>query len=259
MCYFGRRLYAIELLGLVCGFQSLYNHRAVYRMFIKNKEVKMSELDQAFVNELGVSVPRIARAMGRSRQTVYRGIHGDRPYFKAVDLAKALSYWQQTDRELYAVAQTIIRDIYPAEMADTVVAAASERVSQAFNANAPGEYWFGTGDFIGFLKHLSTCKRQLEIIAGNGAARLKLFVHRYDIDRATKWIRALPNASVGIALFHEMFRYPCSSMILQVTDNNMNLFGASNFGFITLSGHEAWRFRLMLYHYSEPLQLQEDA
>lgn len=80
--------------------------------------------DRALIQDLGITIARLAKALERSRQTVTRGISGDRDYLKPVDLVKALGVWRALDTNLYALAQSTIRRAYPEEAAGAIIEAA---------------------------------------------------------------------------------------------------------------------------------------
>jgi hypothetical protein len=99
----------------------------------------LSLRDEALVQALGISIQRLAEeALGRSRQTVNRGIHGNRDYFKPIDLTKIVRAWRNSDIELYALSKSAICQIYP-EFSTAVIDAAEHSNSTAISASTSTE------------------------------------------------------------------------------------------------------------------------
>jgi hypothetical protein len=88
--------------------------------------------DEALVQSLGISVAQVAAVLKRSRQTVNRGIHGSRDYFKPVDLTKALYAWRDSNSHLYSIAKTVIAQAYP-EISTAILSAAEQQNLSAFS------------------------------------------------------------------------------------------------------------------------------
>jgi len=205
----------------------------------------MSERDQKLVQALGIPVAQLATALDKSRQTVTRGIRAEAPYLKPTDLARALETWRTSDAGLYTIAKARICEIYP-EVADSILEAARAGGSVTFSTDVPGEYWLLAGDFVGFRNDLPTCAKQVEMLCSLPTAQVKLFVNERD-ERAASRLAGKFGRNTTLVI-------PCRTVDLSMVpttllridhDDNLDLFGVSDSGFVPLSRHEASRLRLV--------------
>ncbi|HEV8695344.1 MAG TPA: hypothetical protein VGQ93_14350, partial [Lysobacter sp.] len=145
----------------------------------------MSHGDVEFVEALGVPVSEVAKAIGKSRQAVNRGLRSARDYLKPQDLTKALRFWRNSDAVFFAVAQKKVCEFYP-EIASAILGNAAFESDSPFSANIPGEYWFICGDFVAFKSTLVSCAEQLARLCAIETAQVKLFLNNGDKE-ATRW------------------------------------------------------------------------
>jgi hypothetical protein len=202
----------------------------------------MSKRDGELVRALGLSVAQMAKALGRSRQTVNRGISQQQDYFKPADLAEALGYWRGSKPDLYMLARQKIRDLYP-EIAKAVLDATGAPDALPLSADVPGQYWFITGDFVALRNNLPRCAKQLEELCGHKGSEVTLFVNQRDEVPARRLAARFPKSARMILCQIDLRLVP-STLLRMDTEDNMDMFGASDSGFIALSRQEAARLRV---------------
>jgi hypothetical protein len=204
----------------------------------------LSHDDVQFVQALGLPVSQLAKAIGKSRQAVNRGLRSARSYLKPQDLTRALRFWRSSDADFFAVAKEKVCEFYP-EVAKAILDTATFECGP-FSPDIPGEYWFVCGDFVAFKGALPSCAQQLETLCDLETAQVKLFLNRGD-EEANRWAeKYLENAT-------QVFR--CRTVNLQLLpvtllriddQQNVDLFGVSDIGFIPLSRQEAIRLRRVI-------------
>jgi hypothetical protein len=205
----------------------------------------VSDGDVKFVDALGVPVSQLARALGKSRQAVNRGLRSARDYLKPQDLTKVLQFWRQSDAEFYAVAKDKVCEFYP-EIANAILENAAFESATPFSTDIPGEYWFICGDFVAFKAALPSCAQQLEVLCALESAQVKLFLNKGD-NIANRWAEKYRDNATQV--------FPCKTVNLQLlpvtllridNDENVDLFGVSDAGFTALSRQEAARLRRVI-------------
>jgi hypothetical protein len=204
----------------------------------------MGHRDQLLVERLRIPVARIAGALKKSRQTVNRGIHRpDRDYLGPSELIKALAVWRDTDPGLYSVAKAGICEIYP-EIKEAILEATASANAMMFSAEAPGEYWFVSGDFVGFKNNETACARQLELLCQNSEAQVKIFVNERDRVPAQRYASKFKRNGAE-ALQCTLDLRPFLNFLLHMDHDatTANLFGVTAAGFTPLSRQEATRIR----------------
>ena len=193
-----------------------------------------------------MSAAQVAGALSKSRQTVNRGIQSPSDYLKPADLAKALEFWRQSDSHLYSIAKTTICSMYP-EFAGAILAAAEGNGSPTFSTTIPGEYWFICGDFVGFRNSLTACSGEIEKLCENEDAQVKLFVSERDKVAASRLSVRFKENNTQIFVCNDPALQVAPSTLLRTDyDDNIDLFGASDAGFIPLSRQEAGRLRFVM-------------
>jgi hypothetical protein len=198
----------------------------------------MSKRDSALVRGLGLSVAEVARSLGRSRQTVNRGVAQKSDYFKPVDLAAMLGYWRGKNSDTFTLLRKRIDELYP-----EAKGALGERTAAQLSDSGAGQYWFLTGDFVAFTNNLAECASQLEQLCALTSAEVKLFVNERDKVAAQRLQARHPN-SVEVIVSKLDLRVVPSTLIRMDEANNLDMFGAAESGFVLLSRQEAVRLRL---------------
>jgi hypothetical protein len=201
--------------------------------------------DQNLVTELDIPLARVAEAMVKSRQTVTRGVSGSEDYFKVNDLAKALSFWRNSNTELYSRAREAICKIYP-DVCEAVKAAADAGNHPLFSLDVVGEYWLICGDFVGFRSNLPSCAKQIELLCQRDDNQISFFVNEHDERSAIRWASQLgERAQVIRCTTVALGMMPTT--LLRIDDaDTMDLFGVSDTGFTPLARTEAARMRLVM-------------
>lgn len=213
----------------------------------KKARYLVSNRDKALVESLGLSVAQVAGVLAKSRQTVNRGIRADGDYFKVPDLAKVLGRWRKSDAELYFFAKDNICRIYP-ELAASILRAIEESEIEEFSPDVAGEYWFVCGDYIGFRNNLSNCSDQIDILCMSDDSQLKIFVSPRDILSVQRQIQKYPGKNTQFIPCSKVDLSLIPSTLLRLDMNdNMDLFGASDKGFVPLSRQEAARLRVAIH------------
>ncbi len=192
--------------------------------------------------------------MAKSRQAVNRGVRSttnEEDYFKAVDLAAALCRWRTADPSLYALARAKIREIYPGDVATSALEAADDVAGSDLAESISGEFWFLCGDFPAFRNGLPRCANQLDILAASNENQIFLFVATRDIRFALRWCRRFESDGDEGRLHpiecrnDDLLMMP--SMLFRIDNNDkMDLFGVSDYGFVSLSNQEASRLRSII-------------
>ncbi len=212
----------------------------------------MSARDQNLVAALGVSVAQVADAVGRSRQAVNRGIQKGSNYFGAADLAHALTTWRESDAQLFSVAKAKVCELYP-DIKDAVLQALDEGLSTSFSVVAPGEYWFVTGDLMGFKTDLPSCAAQLESLCALPAAQVKIFIGQDDEKAALRMeAKYRANNTQTVLCKSVNLKFAPSTLLRIDPDNNLDVYGASDAGFTPLSSQEASRLRIAIQNLLPP-------
>jgi hypothetical protein len=202
----------------------------------------MSKRDRGLVRELGISVAQLAAALDRSRQAVNRGIAQSKDYLKPADLVTALGYWRKSNVELYRLASDRIREIYP-EIAKAVVASMGGAEAIPFSPDVPGQYWLVTGDYVGFRNDLPRCAAQFEELCGQKHAEVTVFVNRRDEVPARR-LEARFAKRVHVMVCETDLRLMPSTLLRMDEQDGIDMFGASEGGFISLAHSEAARLRI---------------
>jgi hypothetical protein len=206
----------------------------------------VSQIDRQLVSALGIPVARVAGALNKSRQTVTRGLHSDGDYFKPSDLAAALTHWRTSDAGLYALAKAKICELYPQEVADAVIRALEAAEPTQFTPDIPGEYWLICGDFFSFRTSSPMCARQLEAVCGLDETQVKVFINKRDMANAQRWCARHGDHHVHLIVTPVDLLMMPSTLLRIDHDDNIDLFGVSDRGFVGLARHEAARMRVVV-------------
>lgn len=213
----------------------------------------MSNRDQNLVKALGIPVAQIAEAMNKSRQTVTRGVQLSKPnddYFKPADLTTALSHWRANNAPLYALAKTKVCELY-GDVASAIISAVESSSRPAFSIVLPGEYWLLCGDYAAFRSDLSVCAEQIAALASADDTQIVMFYGERDRRSALRWATNLVGEhgkeKVRPILCQDADLLVMPTSLLRIDDDdNIDLFGATDVGFVPLSNHEASRLRTVI-------------
>lgn len=209
----------------------------------------MSNLDQKFLQTLGIPVSKVAIALQKSRQTVNRGIQSEKgDFFKPPVLARALGAWRSSDPDLYAIAKETICDLYPEPTQRAVLEALQLNKTAPF-AVMGGEYWLITGDFVGFRDGLRTCVEQLEKLCLLESAQITLFVNatKPAYSAANKLKKRFEDGKIQVFPCNDFDLSLVPTMLLRIDEQEkIHLYGVSDHGFVSLSPQEATRLRMVI-------------
>ena len=205
----------------------------------------MGGRDQDFVRAMGLPIAQLAAAVGKSRQTVFRGVTGAREYFKASDFARMLDYWESSPG-LRLLAKDTVLQFYP-EYADAVITVATASSNGDFNPVVPGEYWFVTGDLGSFRSENFVCAEVLMAICKEQHAEVKIFVNIHDVDGAVKIRDDITSVLTRVYRCNAQLGHLATTLLRIDTDGKLVLFAVTERGFVALARNEASRVRVSLH------------
>lgn len=208
----------------------------------------MSARDRKLVEAIGISKSELARRLKRARQTISRGIASDNDFFNEYNLSHMLGGWQNKDSVLFNVTRDKICELYP-DIAEFVIESSLKKKESALSVQENADYWVVTGDFAAFKNNHEICWEQFCNICAAESKNINIliFINRRDLpvtrkalqkylDRSAERIRPIPCGELDLSVL--------PTYVIRIShEGDVDMYGLSDAGFVTLSRNEAIKLR----------------